>query len=111
MPHKDFTPQEELTADILTEYGIRFVQQWDVPYTNYIADFYIPELQMVLECDGAIGHLRKADDKRTEMILSKAVDEVKRVSRVDAMTKSKLKEQIWQVLTVLDQDSQNANHK
>jgi len=111
MPHKDFTPQEELTADILTGYGIRFIQQWSVPHTNYTADFYIPEIHMVLECDGAIGHLRKADDKRTEVILSKAADEVKRVARVDAPTKSKLKEQIWQVLTALDQDSQNVNHR
>jgi very-short-patch-repair endonuclease len=111
MPYKDFTPQEELAADILTEYGIRFVQQWSVPYTNYVADFYIPELHMVLECDGAIGHLRKADAERTEVILRKAVGEVKQVSRVDAVTKSKLKEQIWQVLTVLDQDSQSASHR
>ena len=111
MPYKDFTPQEELTADILTEYGIRFVQQWDVPYTNYIADFYIPELQMVLECDGAIGHLRKADEKRTEMILRKAVDEVKQVSRVDAVTKNKLKEQIWQVLIASDQGNPNESPK
>ena len=111
MPHKDFTPQEELTADVLKEYGIRFIQQWNVPYTKYIADFYIPELSMVLECDGAIGHLRKADAKRTEIILQKAVDEVKQVSRVDAMTKSKLKEQIWQVLTALDQGNPNENLK
>ena len=111
MPHKDFTPQEELTADILTEYGIRFIQQWSVPSTNYTADFYIPELNRVLECDGAIGHLRKADAKRTEVILQKATDEVKQVARVDAMTKSKLKEQVWQVLTVSDQDSQSENHK
>ena len=111
MPHKDFTPQEELTADILTEYGIRFIQQWSVPSTNYTADFYIPELHMVLECDGVIGHLRKADAKRTEVILQKATDEVKQVARVDAMTKSKLKEQVWQVLTVSDQDSQSENHK
>ena len=111
MTHKDFTPQEELTADVLKEYGIRFIQQWKVPYTKYIADFYIPELCMVLECDGAIGHLRKADAKRTGIILQKAVDEVKQVSRVDAMTKSKLKEQIWQVLTALDQDNPNESPK
>ena len=111
MPYKDFTPQEELTAGILKEYGIRFIQQWNVPYTKYIADFYIPELLMVLECDGAIGHLRKADEKRTEMILRKAVDEVKQVSRVDAVTKNKLKEQIWQVLIASDQDNLNESPK
>jgi len=111
MPYKDFTPQEELTAGILKEYGIRFIQQWNVPYTKYIADFYIPELLMVLECDGAIGHLRKADEKRTEMILRKAVDEVKQVFRVDAVTKNKLKEQIWQVLIASDQDNLNESPK
>ena len=102
MPHKDFTVQEELTADILKGYGIRFIQQWNVPNTKYIADFYIPELLMVLECDGAIGHLKKADDKRTERILSLASDDVKNVSRVNAETKKKLEEQLWQVLTALN---------
>lgn len=111
MPYKDFTAQEELTADILKGYGIRFIQQWNVPHTKYVADFYIPELSMVLECDGAIGHLRKADDKRTEVILREAVNEVKQVARVDATTKKKLKEQIWQVLTALDQDNQSESHK
>jgi very-short-patch-repair endonuclease len=111
MPYKDFTSQEELTAGILKEYGIRFIQQWNVPYTKYIADFYIPELLMVLECDGAIGHLRKADEKRTEVILRKAVDEVKQVSRVDAVTKNKLKEQIWQVLIASDQGNPNESPK
>lgn len=100
--HKDFTPQEELTAELLSGFGLRFEQQWKVPGTNYLADFYIEELTMVLECDGPIGHLQKADAERTIRILEAAPDMVTIVSRVDATTKSGLREQLWQVLKELE---------
>ena len=107
--HKDFTPQEELTAELLTSFGIRFEQQWSVPGTNYSADFYIEELMMVLECDGPIGHLKKADAERTINILASAPHMVSQVARVDAMTKTGLREQIWQVLMELEGSYQNEN--
>lgn len=100
--HKDFTHQEELTEGLLTEFGLRFEQQWKVPGTNYLADFYIEEIKMVLECDGPVGHLKKADEERTKNILASAPDMVTTVGRVDATTKSGLREQLWRVLNELE---------
>ena len=59
---KDYTTQEQLIADELSELGLRYDQQVDVhPYT---VDFFIPELGLVIEADGVYGHLRKRDVKR-----------------------------------------------
>ena len=104
---KDFTPQEEIVAELLTGFGLRFEQQWRVPGTNYLADFFIEELTMVLECDGPMGHLQKADASRTIIILEKAPTLVTVVARVDATTKSGLREQLWQVLENLEPNNQN----
>ena len=35
----------------------------------YTADFYIPEIQMVIEADGIYGHLKKRDVKRDADIM------------------------------------------
>jgi very-short-patch-repair endonuclease len=59
---KDYTTQEQLIADELSELGLRYDQQVDVhPYT---VDFFVPELGLVIEADGVYGHLRKRDVKR-----------------------------------------------
>ena len=64
---KDYTLQENLIAECLSEFGLRYEQQhmfW--PYT---VDFYILELRMIIEADGRYGHLRKNDIKRDKELL------------------------------------------
>ncbi len=100
--HKDFTAQELIVEKLLTEFGLRYEMQWKVPGTNYLADFYIEEIKMVLECDGPIGHLKKADEERTKNILASAPDMVTTVGRVDDTTQGGLREQLWQVLNELE---------
>jgi len=52
---RDYTPQENLIAECLSEFGIRYDQQVD--FSPYTADFHIPDLYMVIEADGKYGHL------------------------------------------------------
>ena len=47
---KDYTRQEQLIADELSELGFRYDQQ--VPINQYTADFFVPELGLVIEADG-----------------------------------------------------------
>ena len=47
---KDYTKQENVIAEVLSEIGLRYDQQ--VPISGYIADFFVPELGMVIEADG-----------------------------------------------------------
>ena len=55
LPPRDYTDQENLIADCLSKFGMRYDQQ--VYYHPYIVDFYIPEIKMVVEADGVYGHL------------------------------------------------------
>ena len=64
---RDYTKQENLIADQLSEFGLRYDQQ--VPINQYTADFYVPELGMVIEADGVYGHLRKRDMYRDSEIM------------------------------------------
>lgn len=59
---KDNTPQEKTVRQCLRELGIRFEEQ--VNFDNYTVDFYIPEINIVIEADGIYGHLKKGDAKR-----------------------------------------------
>ena len=54
LPPRDYTDQENLIADCLSKFGMRYDQQ--VYYHPYIVDFYIPEIKMVVEADGVYGH-------------------------------------------------------
>ena len=64
---KDYTKQEQLIAEELSELGLRYDQQVEVyPYT---IDFFVPELGMVIEADGIYGHLKKRDVKRDADIM------------------------------------------
>ena len=64
---KDYTKQENIIAEILSEFGLRYDQQ--VPINQYTADFYIAELGLVIEADGVYGHLRKRDATRDAEIM------------------------------------------
>ena len=87
---KDYTSQENIVADCLSEFGLRYNEQhmfW--PYT---VDFYIPELNMVIEADGKYGHLRKRDVKR-DVFLSEQ-EEVENILHVRETTKERIKDNI-----------------
>ena len=58
----DFTNQENIIADCLSEMGMRFEQQKQ--FYTYTVDFWIPDLKFVIEADGVYGHLKKRDMQR-----------------------------------------------
>ena len=98
LPPKDYTAQENIIADCLSEFGLRYEQQAD--FAPYTPDFYIPEIKMLIEADGKYGHLRKRDVKR-DVALSK-YDEIEYILHVRAFTKVRIKEIIWQGLNKLE---------
>jgi len=95
---KDYTTQENIIAECLSEFGLRYEQQMD--FAPYRPDFYIPEIKMIIEADGKYGHLRRRDVKR-DVWLSKH-DEVEYILHVRAFTKKKIKEILWQGLNKLE---------
>ena len=97
LPPRDFTKQENIIADCLDKFGIRFEPQHEVfPYT---VDFYIPEIKTVIEADGKIGHLKKRDKKR-DIYLNKQFD-VDDVIHIKEITKEQIEEKLWQELSKL----------
>ena len=64
---KDYTDQEQLIAEELSELGLRYDQQ--VPIQSYAVDFFVPELGLVIEADGVYGHLRKRDTYRDSELM------------------------------------------
>ncbi len=64
---KDYTDQEQLIAEELSELGLRYDQQ--VPIQSYTVDFFVPELGLVIEADGVYGHLRKRDTYRDSELM------------------------------------------
>ena len=64
---RDYTKQENLIADVLSELGLRYDQQ--VPVNQYMLDFFVPEVGLVIEADGVYGHLRKRDMHRDSEIM------------------------------------------
>lgn len=59
---KEDTQQERLVAEVLSEFGLRYVEQY--VFGKFTVDFWLPELNMVVEADGPFGHYRKADMER-----------------------------------------------
>ena len=98
LPPRDYTDQENLIADCLSKFGMRYDQQ--VYYHPYIVDFYIPEIKMVVEADGVYGHLSKRDRKRDEDLL--LLDDIEYIIHIKETTLEKIRESLWQELTKLD---------
>ena len=91
---KDYTTQEQLIADELSELGLRYDQQVDVyPYT---VDFFVPELGLVIEADGIYGHLRKRDIKRDGDLMR--IFGIENVLHIKDSTKEGVKDTLCQVL-------------
>ena len=91
---KDYTAQEKLIADELSELGFRYDQQ--VPINQYTADFFVPELGLVIEADGVYGHLRKRDAFRDSEIMR--VFGIENVLHIRENTKEGVRETLCQAL-------------
>ena len=91
---KDYTTQEQLIADELSELGLRYDQQVDAyPYT---IDFFIPELGLVIEADGIYGHLRKRDIKRDADLMR--IFGIENILHIKDSTKEGVKDTLCQAL-------------
>mgnify|MGYP003651962337 FL=1 len=106
LPPKDYTKQENIIADCLSEIGLRYVEQYD--FFPYTVDFFVPELNMVIEADGVMGHLKKRDAKR-DMFLS-THHEVEYVLHINETTKKRIKDTLWQGLNKLNPHPENQDH-
>ena len=94
---RDFTKQENIIAECLSDLGLRYTEQYELyPYT---VDFYIPELRMIVEADGTYGHLKKRDLKR-DMKLQKYND-VEYILHIKETTRKAIKEFLCQALSNL----------
>ena len=95
---KDNTPQENVIAECLSEFGLRYSQQYE--FFPYTADFFVPELGLVIEADGKYGHLQKRDVKRDIFIAKQ--DNVEYLIHIKDFTKKRIKEILWQGLNKLE---------
>jgi|TARA_R100001463_G_scaffold89379_1_gene144146 very-short-patch-repair endonuclease len=99
LPPKEYTKQENIIADCLDEFGMRYSQQTSFP--PYTVDFYVSEIQRVIEADGIYGHNIKRDRKRDKDL--KEYPEIEDIIHITAITKKDIKEQLWQALNKLSQ--------
>ena len=95
---RDYTAQENIIAECLSEFGLRYEQQNE--FWPYTPDFYIPELKMIIEADGKYGHLRKRDVKR-DIELGRN-ENVVYILHIRESTKEKIKETLWHGLNNLE---------
>lgn len=94
---RDYTDQENIIADYLSEWGIRYETQ--APFPPYTVDFYIPELSMVIEADGVYGHLGKRDRIRDGKLIQ--TGDIQIVLHCKKTTKGQIKEFLWRELNKL----------
>ena len=95
---KDYTTQENIIAECLSELGFRYDEQH--AFWPYTVDFYIPELNLIIEADGKYGHLRKRDIKR-DIFLS-GQEEVENILHVRETTKALIKDNLLASLEELN---------
>ena len=96
-PPRDYTSQENTIAKILDEFVLRYDTQHF--FVQYIADFWVPEIGMIIEADGVYGHLQKRDIKRdTELMALPMVDSVLHIKETSYKD---IKETLWQALNKL----------
>lgn len=93
----DFTNQENIIADCLSELGFRYEQQ--VHFGKYRVDFWIPELSLVIEADGVYGHLKKRDIQRDTELMD--INDIGNIFHIRADTKKRVLEELWRALNKL----------
>ena len=96
-PPRDYTKQENIIAGLLSEFGLRYSDQTEFP--PYTVDFYVAEIETVIEADGIYGHFQKRDSKRDAFLLEQ--DEVNHVIHIKEKTKKDIKEKLWQEINKL----------
>lgn len=96
----DYTKQENIIAECLSELGFRFEQQ--THFGNYQVDFWIPELCLVIEADGVYGHFKKRDLIRDRFLLGEP--EIDNVFHIKVQTKTEIQEELWRALSRLSDD-------
>ena len=94
---RDYTDQENIIAEYLSEWGIRYETQ--APFPPYTVDFYIPELSMVIEAAGVYGQLGKRDRIRARNLIQ--TGDILIVLHCKETTKGKIKEFLWRELNKL----------
>ena len=94
---RDYTKQENLIAEQLSEFGLRYDQQ--VPINQFTADFFVPELGLIIEADGVYGHLSKRDTYRDAEIMR--VFGIENILHIKDTTKQGIKDTLWQALNNL----------
>ena len=94
-PPKDFTNQENILADILSELGIRYERQYQVG--KYILDFFLPEPEQIcIEADGpTLNHYGKKAKKRDQDLLDMGV---LKVIHLKSQTRQRLKDELLEKL-------------
>ena len=97
LPPRDYTAQENIIADYLSEFGLRYADQYE--FYPYTVDFFIPELNVVIEADGKYGHFKKRDRKRDRFLSEQ--DGVEHIIHIKETTKVKIKDVLWQELNKL----------
>ena len=88
LPPKDYTAQENLIAKCLSNFGVRYDQQYE--FFPYTVDFFLPELDMIIEADGIHGHLNKRDSKRDFALKTTYSSQEKHVIHIKDVTYSKI---------------------
>ena len=99
LPPKDFTPQEQIIAQVLDEFGIRYSQGQF--FLRYVVDFLIAELGLVIEADGVYGHFAKRDMKRDLELMGHP--SITNILHVKDVLYVEIKETIWQALNRLEE--------
>ena len=97
LPPKDHTPQEQAIASILDEFGLRYDAQH--PFGTYTVDFWIPEINMVVEADGFYGHHKPRDVKRDMDLMG--IPSIDHVLHITDVSYKDIKETLWQALNRL----------
>ena len=98
LPPKDNTPQEKIIEKILDEFGLRYDTQHFL--MRYVVDFWIPEINMIIEADGIYGHYKKRDIKRDMDLMELPM--VQHVLHIKEVGYKDIKETLWQALNKLE---------
>ncbi|MAH44841.1 hypothetical protein CMI37_03380 [Candidatus Pacearchaeota archaeon] len=94
---RDYTKQENVIAQVLSDMGLRYDTQ--VPISQYTADFFVPELGMIIEADGIYGHLKKRDIKRDADLMR--IYGIKNILHIKENSKVGVQDTLWQALNRL----------
>ena len=77
--------------------GLRYDTQ--VSVSKYVADFFVPELGMIIEADGVYGHLKKRDIRRDADLMR--IYGIKNILHIKENSKTGVRDTLWQALNRL----------